>query len=992
MKKNIILLFFCLLASMVSMAQTLNIIRGRYFYKDALAIPKDTLTAADSNSLAIKNNVLYYKALHWQSISGGGGATDTSHLSDRINLKLDKADTVNYVHKNFYVTETVTGDKTFPGFTTFNGAVQALGSLFLQKITTSIAGNIEGGINFNQSSNFLKIYGSRHDALFHNRLDIGRTSIPYGIRFAGESKATGNDSVYAYSFPQANGGGGETFINNGAGALSWGPVGEINTASNVGTGAGIWKDKTSVDLRFKSLVAEGIITITNNTNEIVISAPSSNATGSNGLNGTGTIKLGGGLTEPTSVTTDATNQLSIWAQTGDDAYFLNSGNDLIGSGHPVSMMWYDLLTNDTAVIYTDAIGTHLNSNNGWAYLNADSIATIPIVNGYIGSRIQAYDADLTTYAGITPSADVQTMLGSANNAAIRSNIGLSIGTNVQAYDADLSTWAGLTPTTVGQNLVTLTNPSAVGYIRTNADNTVTHRSYANTKVDLSLDNVENTALSTWAGSTNITTVGTIASGTWQGTAVADSYIASAATWNGKQAAYANLSSIGALANASGWLKNNGSGTFSYSTPTASDVGLGNVTNESKATMFTSPTFTGRATSNSINLGLQSIATVAGTTTLTNASVYHTIFTGTNTQNIDLPDATTLAAGQRYKVSNNSTGIVTVRTDGGATFWTMGASTDLDIVLTDAGTSAGTWEKDYRVGNSATGKVSTFNNSLTFSGTDGKGIDIGAATSGKILIGDGSNMILSTPTHPTAATLNKVIYGDGTNWVLSTPTIPMNAAPGSGKILYGDGTNYVLSTPTFPTSASATANKMIKSDGTNWVASTETFAAPGTSGNIATSDGTNWTSAANQGGWTSLRVSGSDFTTTSSSLVDITGLVTGTLSTATLYEFEAVLYVNSSTTAGMAVGVQQSGTGSGQIGVWSGSATNAAATGVAIGSNALNTAGAACVLVNGDGTISVRGFVKTGSSGSPTISFKCLKTTSGTAKVYIGSVLRYRVAS
>ena len=42
--------------------------------------------------------------------------------------------------------------------------------------------------------------------------------------------------------------------------------------------------------------------------------------------------------------------------------------------------------------------------------------------------------------------------------------------------------------------------------------------------------------STYAGQSSITTVGTIGTGTWQGTAVADSYIASAATWNAKQAA------------------------------------------------------------------------------------------------------------------------------------------------------------------------------------------------------------------------------------------------------------------------------------------------------------------------------------------------------------------------------------------------------------------------------------------------------------------------
>ena len=46
------------------------------------------------------------------------------------------------------------------------------------------------------------------------------------------------------------------------------------------------------------------------------------------------------------------------------------------------------------------------------------------------------------------------------------------------------------------------------------------RSASEVKSDIGLGNVENTALSTWAGSTNITTLGTIATGTWEGTTVA----------------------------------------------------------------------------------------------------------------------------------------------------------------------------------------------------------------------------------------------------------------------------------------------------------------------------------------------------------------------------------------------------------------------------------------------------------------------------------------
>lgn len=55
-----------------------------------------------------------------------------------------------------------------------------------------------------------------------------------------------------------------------------------------------------------------------------------------------------------------------------------------------------------------------------------------------------------------------------------------------------------------------------------------------TKSNVGLSNVENTALSTWGGSSNLTTLGTITTGTWQGTVIADGYVASASTWNAKQ--------------------------------------------------------------------------------------------------------------------------------------------------------------------------------------------------------------------------------------------------------------------------------------------------------------------------------------------------------------------------------------------------------------------------------------------------------------------------
>jgi hypothetical protein len=110
-----------------------------------------------------------------------------------------------------------------------------------------------------------------------------------------------------------------------------------------------------------------------------------------------------------------------------------------------------------------------------------------------------------------------------------------------------------------------------------------------------------------------------------------------------------------------------------------------------------------------------------------------------------------------------------------------------------------------------------------------------------------------------ATANKMLLsGASTTPSWSTSTIPSSAGATANKVLLSDGTNYVLSTPTFP-NASATTRKIIVSDGTNWTASTETWAVPGTSGNILKSDGTNWTSSSAAGIGSPLTTKGDIYT-------------------------------------------------------------------------------------------------------------------------------------
>ena len=106
-----------------------------------------------------------------------------------------------------------------------------------------------------------------------------------------------------------------------------------------------------------------------------------------------------------------------------------------------------------------------------------------------------------------------------------------------------------------------------------------------------------------AGDLNVD--GSITNATWTGDAIADQYINSAATWNAKQSALtfgtANTNAVKIDS------ANNAAATGTYARFTADgvegrtannvkiDLGLENVTNESKATMFASPTFTGTIT-------------------------------------------------------------------------------------------------------------------------------------------------------------------------------------------------------------------------------------------------------------------------------------------------------------------------------------------------------------------------------------------------------------
>lgn len=132
-----------------------------------------------------------------------------------------------------------------------------------------------------------------------------------------------------------------------------------------------------------------------------------------------------------------------------------------------------------------------------------------------------------------------------------------------------------------------------------------------------------------------------------------------------------------------------------------------------------------------------------------------------------------------------------------------------------------------------------------------------------------------------------------------------------------------------------------------------------------------------------RVTGSNATTTGQSLVNITGLTLALLANS-VYEFEAVLMVASSSTAGNGYGVNYSAAGAvveSQI-----TGTLAAATQKTLRIGALNTAATPFVTVAANGGILIKGIMTTGANaGNITVSH--LKVTSGTSTVFINSFLK-----
>jgi hypothetical protein len=111
-------------------------------------------------------------------------------------------------------------------------------------------------------------------------------------------------------------------------------------------------------------------------------------------------------------------------------------------------------------------------------------------------------------------------LGTPSAVTLTNATGLSLTTGVVGVLPVANGGTGVTTLSAGSLLVG------------NGTGTIAATTTAGLKSTLALNNVENTAISTWLGSSNVTTLGTVTSGTWNGAVIGDAYLTKAGDWTG----------------------------------------------------------------------------------------------------------------------------------------------------------------------------------------------------------------------------------------------------------------------------------------------------------------------------------------------------------------------------------------------------------------------------------------------------------------------------
>ena len=296
---------------------------------------------------------------------------------------------------------------------------------------------------------------------------------------------------------------------------------------------------------------------------------------------------------------------------------------------------------------------------------------------------------------------------------------------------------------------------------------------------------------------NVTPLGTIASGTWQGTTVGVSY----------------------------------GGTGVTASSGANSVVLRDANQNTSI--------------NNIFRSVTSTVSAAGTTTLTAASSYSQVLTGTTTQTYKLPDATTLTNGASFQFNNNSTGNLYVVDYGSNAIYTVAGGGAAQIFLTSTSTANGTWDTHGYIpeGSSwGTNSLSLGTTVITGGTWNGGTIATGYGGTGLTSFTSGGALYATSGSALTSGTLPITAGGTGQT-TASAAFNALSPITTAGDLIIGNGTNsatrlaigannYVLtSNGTTATWAAASSGVTVTNDTSTATALYPTFTSA-TSGSIS----------------------------------------------------------------------------------------------------------------------------------------------------------------
>jgi hypothetical protein len=255
-----------------------------------------------------------------------------------------------------------------------------------------------------------------------------------------------------------------------------------------------------------------------------------------------------------------------------------------------------------------------------------------------------------------------------------------------------------------------------------------------------------------------------------------------------------------------------SGTWQGSTIDVAYGGTG-VTTSSGANSVVLRDSNSNITVNRINQGIQTITASGGTTTLTAASQFNQALVGTGGHTFKMPDATTLTDTTAFQFNNNATGILTITNNAGTTVGTVAAGGAAGIALLSNATVGGTWDVHAYIPENVTWGTNalTLGSTVITGGTwQGGTIQPAYGGTGLTTFVGANNALYSTGastltagTLPTAAggtgltsfTANGVVYASGTGTLATGSALTfdgsiLNLNSGSNARFYrGDNARY-----------------------------------------------------------------------------------------------------------------------------------------------------------------------------------------------------------